>query len=305
MAYNAGFDLGTLAPLVTNFLEDHVADLKTYMTDQVCRAEKVDNPTGVIERWETPVGMASGEGTSSKHAPGTASPKGNTALGTRNYTIDSFSWSEPINHLAKRALESRKGQFSALAGRSAHQVQKDKDLDLASILKGNGTLAKSNDLTGFPVGTAWDNIAGTPITDIDTGILSLRGAQNGLICIAGWDVLLDLSKNPEVVNDADKSFEGVAGVIEKIVSRGISKVYVDYNPFNVNASGQARDYKGLLDGVFYIGTRNNLVKVYMNPLAMDVYADDDTRTQYLRASEDCVIITEYAEHGYAYTGIQT
>lgn len=305
MANNAGFDLGSLTPIVNGFLEDHKADLSSYLVDQVCRPEPVDDPKGIIERWETPVEMASEEGTTSKHAPGTSTPKGNTKLGGVAYQVDSFSWAEPINHLAKKALQSRKSAFSRLTGRSAHQVKKDGDKLLASILKVNGTAALSQDITAKAAGTAWDNALGTPITNIDDVILALRGAQSGLICIAGWDVLLDLTKNPQMINHADKEFVGVDDVIKTIMSRGIGRVYVDYNPVNNNAANQARDYRGILDGCFYVGTRDNLVMPYMNPLAMDVYEDEDARIQYLRAAQDMTIVREYKEHGFGFTGIQT
>lgn len=306
MANNAGFDMGTLTPVVLNrFLDDHKADLGTYMVDRVCRPEPVDDPAGVFERWETPVEMASEEGTSSKHAAGTSTPKGNAALGTRSYLIDSYSIAYPINHLAKKSLEARKNQFKRLAGKGGHQVQKDKDKDLARILKGLGAADRGQDLTVKQVTNAWDTANGTPITDIDDVILALRGADNGLICIAGWDVMLDLTRNPEVVNHADKEFVSIQDVIDTLMERGISEFFIDYNPSNANSANQPRQYRGILDGVFSIQTRGNLVKPYMNPLSMDAYEDKDTRIQNLRASEDCTITTEYAEHGYAFTSIQT
>jgi hypothetical protein len=303
MAYNAGFDLGSLTPIVNGFLEDHQADLASYLTAQVCRPEKVDDPKGILERWETPVEMASEEGTTSQHAPGTSTPKGNTQLGAVPFQIESFSWAEPVNHLAKRALESRKQAFSKLAGRGAHQVKKDIDKMLATICKADGLSAKSQDVTAKAATAAFDHADGVPITDIDSVVSALRGAQSGLICVAGWDVLLKLTKNVQMVNNVDAKFIGVPEVIELIMSRGISRVYVDYNPMNANAANQARDYKGILDGVFYIGTRDNLVMPYVNPLSMDMYEDADARIQYLRAAEDMTIVREYKEHGYGFTGI--
>ena len=88
----------------------------------------------------------------------------------------------------------------------------------------------------------------------------LRPGSMSLIAIIGYDVLLDLTTNTQMINHADKSIITIEEVIDHIRGRGIAQVFTDFNPLQTGEVTAARSYKGSLDGVFYLGTEGNLIR---------------------------------------------
>ena len=303
----SGFDMGSIGEMDLNeLLDDHQADFNAYLAQRVCVTDStVTYEKQAVRRWETPISMMSDGHRSAKHAPGSPSPKGNTEFGTRGTLVSPYSWSEGINHLAKKSVQDGFSALSDLSGKSGHQVLGSLDNELASVLAGNGTADDYNDLTNKSVSNAWDTANGLPVTDIDDVVDALRPGSTGLICIAGWDVLKVLTKNAEMVNHADKDFIGYQDVMDTIMNRGVDEVFIDRNVAQDGEGNFTRSYKGLFDGVFYIGTARNLILGQVNPLQYDVYEDKDSRMEYFRAAGDWGLSTGYAEHGYYFSSILT
>lgn len=301
-----GFDPGSLASVqLDELLEDHSADLNAYLARRVCRRRPVTNKEGSVYRFETPIGMSADVQRSVKHAAGTPSPKGNVEMGTRGYKIDSYSWKEGIDHLAEQELAKIENALEDLSGVTSHMVLGALDRELANILLGNGTSGTFDDLTEKAATNPWDSSGATPtITDdIDDVVQLLRPGSRGLMAICGYDIALHMSKNDEVVNDSDKDHTDFQGVRSFLRSRGITQIHIDMGVEQNGEREATRAYTGIFDGVFYIGTADNLILPQMNDLTLDAFYDDDSRTNYFRAAGDWDIVTGYAAHGYYYSGL--
>jgi hypothetical protein len=294
------FNIGTLSNVNLGLLlEDHEAKFADYLYRKICVVESVDHPEGTMDRWEYPLGMFADGNRDAKHAPGTPTPKGNSAMGTVQYSIDPYSWAESVNHIAKRSLEARGTALDKIAVAAGHMVHGRADKELAGILAGGGAAGTFDNLTQETISTAWDS-TGTPRQDIEGVIDALRGAD--LIGVFGWDVIRALQYNEEFINNADKSAISYEEAIEELYRLGLSEVYVEMNPKQAGAREATRSYGGIYQGVAYIGTKNNLIMAEQNTFGFDSYIHDDTRTEYFRASLDCDFVRGYAEHGFFMSG---
>ena len=299
------FDIGSLASVQLNeLLEDHKADLQGYLARRVTRLRKVVNREGSVYRFETPLGMSAKLQRKVKHAPGTPSPQGNSAMGTRGYRIDSYSWKEGIDHLAEKELGQIEEALQDLSGVCSHMVLGALDRELATILGGGGSADTFDDLTEKVVNTAWDN-GGNPTNDVDDVVKKLRPGSRGLMAVCGYDVALALSKNDQVINNADQEHTDFSGVRNFLRSRGITEIHIDMGVEQDGEREAARSYAGIFDGIFYIGTADNLIRPEVNDLDLDTFRTEDPRMNYFRASGDWDITTGYAAHGYYFSGTLT
>jgi len=291
-------DLGQL-------LEDHKASFDGYLWPKITAATKqtVSTISGWVDRLEYPVGMFADGSRTAKHAPGADSPVGHNSMGTREYRIDPYSWAEPVNHLAKKDAETRGDALDRIAKGAGHMVIGSIEKELASILGGNGGSGTFDDLTAQAAGgNEWNNATpGDAVEDIESGIDALRGAD--LICVAGWNVIRALQYNTQFINNADKSRLSWMDVIEELYRLGFSQVFHDVNPVQDGNRTETRSYKGAYDGVFYIGTAQNVICAEMNAFGYDTYESESKRTEFFRASADVDFVSGYAAHGLYYTGI--
>lgn len=303
----AGFDIGSLGAVNLNkLIEDNRADFSKYLLKQVARPVQVDSENGTIERWETPMSMDDGGSENPKHAPGSPTPKGNTAMGRISYVVDNYGWAEGINHLSKIELGRIPGALAKLSEKSGHKVMGGMDRELARVLGGSGTAALNQDLSEKAVGVAWDVPAtATPISDIDAVALLLRPGNMGLIGVFGYDVLLNLTRCQEMINHADKGVISIDEVITMMKSRGLSQIITDWNPAQTGEPTASRAYQGIFDGIAYVGTIDNILLPEMEAFGYDTYRDDDRKKDFFRASAANGVIRGYKEHGYFFSGITT
>ena len=103
-------------------VEDNKADMSAYLFDKVTKLRKVSDEEGSVRRWEFPIGMGDEGSNSVKHKAGTPTPKGNTKMGEVTYSVDSYSWAEPINHLRRKSLSEIEGALAELSERAGHKA---------------------------------------------------------------------------------------------------------------------------------------------------------------------------------------
>lgn len=304
----AGFDLGTLSPqLLDEMLQDHMTSLEPLLAfEQWTKVKDVSTRAGTMKKWGTPIAIPSAGHRTSKVAPGSPTPRGNTSLDGISYKCDEYKWGEDIEEGEEKELQTLDDVSEDLVGASAKKILRDFNADIADMLLGNGTSANDQDLTEKAVSNAWDTASGTPIDDIDEGLLALRGAEIDIFM--GYDIAQILSKNSQITGDAagsGKEYIRFQAMVSELISRGASRVIIDGSVQQDSERNFARSYAGVYDGVFTLGIRNNIRVMRFKQLMQKILIDDDRDVKTYKAIMSACSRREYKEHTYYYTGTKT
>jgi hypothetical protein len=302
-----GVDIGSLTPQVfEEFLEDHATELAPLLSfEQWADVRNVTSRKGKIPRWLTPMDLPSDQHRTSKVAPGASTPRRNADFGYIDYECFDFKDGLDIEESLEAELETYTDVSNKLTRNTVLKVLADFVRgEIADMLLGNGTSGEERDLTEKSVSNAWDTANGTPLDDIDDVVKDLRGGD--LQAIVGYDVALTLSKDPDITGSAagsGREFVDFSGVRSFLQARGISQVIIDGTIEQTTEPHFTRSYGGVYDGVFYVGTRGNIVIPRLKALEQMVWTDMDRDVEVYKAKHSHGAVRSYAEHGYYFSGI--
>jgi hypothetical protein len=302
-----GFDIGSLDPVL---LDEMFSDIRTDLDKavpwtKISEVKPAKYRAGETRLWATPLEVAQGGQRTSKVAHGSATPKGNTSLSTRPYKVEEYRWGLPIEEGAEEEINSFEDVASKFAMSCSLKVYRDFAVDVRALITGQDA---DNTITQRSLtGNAWNaGTPGDPLVDIDFILQALRGAQDQVCCLMGYDVALALSRNPFFTGSAAGSgrefvdFDMIRAVLS---SRGVKgEIVIDEFIQNNTESNYTRNMAGVFDGVFYIGVRNNLKTMQFKALQGDIYDDKDTRIKVFRAFHESDMIRGYANQGYYISG---
>lgn len=302
-----GFDIGSLDRVL---IDEMYSDIRVNL-DQAAAWTKISEVKPALYRkgetrlWTTPLEVAQGGARTSKVAHGAATPKGNTSLSTRPYTIEEYRYGLPIEEGAENEINTFDDVAQKFALSTALKVYRDFALDVRELITGQDT---GNTITQRSLtGNAWNaGTPGDPLVDIDFILRQLRGAQDQVCCLMGYDVALALSRNPFFTGaqaGSGRTFVDFDMVRSVLRSRGVlGEIVIDEFVQNNTESNYARNFNGVFDGVFYLGVRNNLKTMVFQELTGDIYEDKDTRTKTWRSYHESDIVRGYANQSYYISG---
>ena len=302
-----GFDIGSLdRVLLDEMFEQLRIDLAPAMAwTQISDVKPVKNRKGEMRLWVEPLGVGQGGQRSSKVAPGSATPKGNTSLTTKGYDVQQYRWGLPIEEGAREEIETFADVSAQFGLSTSLKVLRDFAIDVRAVITGNDA---DNPITQQSLtGNAWNaGTPGDPLVDIDAIVKKLTGAQGQLCCLMGLDVALALSRNPFFTGSAAGSgrefvdFDMVRTVLR---SRGITgNIVVDMFAQKAGEANQAGSLSGVFDGVFYIGVQQNLKTCVFKELRGDMYEEPDTMMEVFRAMHEADLIAGYPDQSYYISG---
>lgn len=279
------FNVGSISrQQLMEILDDHRTDIAALEGfKQFTQVRNVQAMNGKLYLWDTPVGLPSSGGQTSKVAPGQPTPIGDLGLGTVDYSCHEFAFANAMPKTAGKELASMSGgDLSELVRNSSLKVLRDFNADIATLLKGNDS---GYAITEQTISNKWDTSSATPIEDVDAIVKALRGGGE-LTAVLGWDVASALSKAAKITGaDAGSgreyvSFEGVAMFLRE---RGIKNVWIDGSAQQNGEPNFARSYNGVYDGVFAVFPRNAVITAMFSDLNNDVYEDKSRRSTYHQA----------------------
>lgn len=302
----AGFDVGTLSPaLIREILDDKQTALsELLMWQQFCDVRDVAEQRGSIYIWQEPVGVPDDGQRTSEVAPDDDTPMGNSSTTTRSYDCKDYRYAIPLNRMAEKSLSSLNDAINQLVMRSAKQVLKDFNSKIASVLANGGASATSDDVTEKAASNPWTNTStGTPTQDIDDVILTLG---TGLDCIMSSKIATILSRHPDVTGSAAGSGNasvGYDGVRQYLRDRGVGRIFIMGAMMQDTEPNYARAYGHVYQNVFALSVPGNLVVPRFLDLEQVIAEDNLNRRKAYVAEHSADIITGYAAHTYAFTGL--
>lgn len=279
------FNVGSISrQQLMEILDDHRTDLAALEGfKQFSHVRPVKAMKGSLYLWDTPVGVPSSGGQTSKVSPGQPTPQGNLGLGTVDYTCHEFALDNPLPKSAQKEIAAISGaDLSELVRNASLKVLRDFNADIATLLKGDDA---DYAITERTINDKWDTSSATPIEDVDAIVKALRGGGE-LTAVVGWDVASALSKAAKITGSSAGSgreyvnFEGVAMFLRE---RGIKNVWIDGSAQQNGEPNFARSYNGVYDGVFAVFPRNALITALFTDLDNDVFEDKKTRSVFHHA----------------------
>jgi|AKVG01.1.fsa_nt_gi hypothetical protein len=301
-----GFNTGTLTRAeLDGFLEDHKVEFSRYLAESIVGdTMPVGNKKTSVRKWSVPLGYGSDGDRSASVNFGEPHPRGRSGMDTVDVDCAPIKWGEDIEKHDLTEMEKYVQAANDLSLAAGHQVMRARDQLLANIVGGSGTAATDTDVSSFsiPSGEGW-------ATDTSPIITHIRDAQDAiggsdLICVMGRDRARQISLNDYFTGAAAGSgtpYVLFSRIAELLMDEGITQTYVGGAKYVNGERDFDSGFANLFDGVFYLGTPENLKMMEFAPLRYEEDEDKDKGVKSFFAEWVGCFRRAYVQNGISFT----